>query len=81
MHLTHDKARTHWHCPLMGEACSGAECPMWRWTTKGPHAEIVRMVADEIGDKSPASKVAAAKVAAEPLRHGLHGYCGMAGTP
>lgn len=84
-HATSDHARENWPCPQSRafskpqENCRGSKCPVWRWTTRGPWAEAVKKVAEEIDDKKAGRPAAAARVAADPEAHGCHGYCGLGG--
>ena len=85
-HATHTDASENWACPIAKTfavpitTCRGAACPLWRWTTGPAFVAAVKRVAEEIGDKSAAKADAAAAVSADPIKHGLHGFCGLGGN-
>ena len=84
-HATHTEAREDWACPIAKTFaaptpnCRGAECPLWRWTTGPAFTDAVKKVAAETGEKNMARPDAAAIVSADPIKHGLRGYCGLGG--
>lgn len=84
-HATAQHARDNWPCPQSRafakpqDKCRGAECPAWRWATGQVFTDIVKSVAEQIGETSGPKAKAAAIVAADPEKYGCHGYCGLGG--
>ncbi len=67
--------------------CRAGGCPLWRWlprTCDEGWKQLLKQVAAEIGDKSPAKAKAAAEIATYPEKYGQlpdRGYCGAGGKP